>query len=141
MVLTTTQVMLESTICNHHYRIPRCHVGAGLQASRRRSCFINRIHLVCILSLSLMARRIHRNGYGSFGKAERNPTIRSSYHCSTTLDVFPKASDASRPIGVRHFGGPCDQRHYSVESCKVRSIQRTDGLNLCVLVERKGATR
>ena len=94
-----------------------------------------------ILSFPLMARRIHRNGHGSFGEAERNPTIRSSYHCSTALEVFPKASDAPRPIGMRRLGRPCNQKHHSVESCEVRSIQGTVGLNLCVLVDRNGQIR
>jgi len=94
---------------------------------------------VGILSLPLMAWRIHRNGHHSLGEGERNPIVRPSYHCSTAPEVFPKASDVSRPIGMCHLGGPCSQRHHSVESCKVRFIQRTDGLNLCVLVDGKGA--
>ena len=83
-----------------------------------------------ILSLLLMARCIHRNGHGSFGEAERNPTIQSSYHCTTALEVFSKPSDDARPIGMCHLGGPSNQRHHSMESCKVRTIQRTDGLNV-----------
>ena len=133
----TTQVMLESTTCRHHPRIPRCHTGAGLSASWRCSCYIIRIHVVGVLSLPLMARRIHSNGHDSFGETKRNPTIRSSYHCSTAHVVSPKASDDAWSSGMCHLGGPCNQRHHSVESCKVWSTQRTDDLNLCVLVDRK----
>jgi hypothetical protein len=96
---------------------------------------------VGVLSLPLMARRIHRNGNDSFGETERNPTIRSSYRCSTAHVVFPKASDDARPSGMCHPGRPCNQRHHRVESCKTRTTQRTDDLNLCVLVDRKGSNK